>query len=187
MCCCCRYTHDPLPPSALASASAALRQCSDTPGTVARESSGRALTCEDLAQLCSSHPQVADVCQRTCGACRTVSSKALADVHVRWLPLLWKNLPSDPHVAPSVSSPYHYRCCCCCCRCRRRRSSFCLWRHLNRVQLQAGLGNMDPHVHPSASQRRLRFISHRCLAAPPAWRLLLWPATTSECQCLSTR
>ena len=28
---------------------------------------------------------------------------------MQWLPLLWKNLPSHPHVAPAVSSPYHHR------------------------------------------------------------------------------
>jgi len=49
------------------------------------------------------------LCPHTCGRCRAAQSQALADLHVRWLPLLWNNLPSHPHVAPAVTSPYHYR------------------------------------------------------------------------------
>ncbi len=103
------YTHDALPRASLASAAAAAARCADAPGAVARDAANNPLTCAALQQLCSSHPQLAAVCPRTCGSCRTASSEALADVNVRWQPLLWKNLPSHPHVAPSVSSPYHYR------------------------------------------------------------------------------
>ncbi len=104
-----RYTHAPLPRAALASASAANQQCFDAPAAVARDAANRPLTCAALAHLCSSHEQVASVCPLSCGRCRAASSTGLQHMDVPWQPLLWKNLPSHRHVAPLVSSPYHYR------------------------------------------------------------------------------
>ena len=103
------YTHDRVPSAALTAAASSAGSCADAPAAIARDEHGQPLTCAALAALCPSHPQVADACPHTCGSCRAASSRALADVRVHWQPLLWKNLPSHPDVAPVISSPYHYR------------------------------------------------------------------------------
>ena len=90
------YTHDELP---FLPTDNANQHCHDQKGVIGKDDKGRELSCAELAHMCSRHPQMPDLCPRTCGMCMSHASAALSN-SLNWNYLEFGNLPGNPYKSP---------------------------------------------------------------------------------------